>query len=221
MVIELRGIGREGSTLQNFSLQIDHGSLTGLGGIAGGNAVRLARILALEDEQWTGEFFLRGVAVRELDPWQRRDLRRRALGVVLADERLVPELTVFENLEVPLTSTTPRRERDALISPLLAELEMEEYRDCYPRSLSRRESHLVKIARALVSSPTAVIADDLSSCLRPADWGRVCDLLRAASARGAAVVVVSRAEQRALERPFGAVGAAMRERSRERLAAAS
>lgn len=204
-VIELRSIGIDGASLQGLDLTVERGEVIGLGSTPGNDGDRLARILALEQEPWTGEYYLMGTPVHELDSTYRRELRHAHLGVVLSDDRLVPELTIFENLEVPLTRRTRLRDREALIAPVMADLDLEDFRDCFPRALSRRETQLVKIARALVGSPAAIIADDLSSCLRSPDWARVAELLRSAAARGTALLVVNRSELRALARPFGTV----------------
>lgn len=203
--IELRSIGMDGTSLQGFDLTVEPGEVISLAATAGNDSGRLARILALQDDRWSGEFHLLGTPVHDLDSTRRRELCRTHLGVVLSDDHLVPELTILENLEVPLTRRTRVRDREAMIMPVMAELELEDFRDCFPRALSRRETQLVKIARALVGWPAAIIADDLSSCLRSPDWARVSELLRAAAARGCALLVVSRSELRALARPFGAV----------------
>jgi putative ABC transport system ATP-binding protein len=197
-VIDLRSLSKESSSIQNLDLELRRGEVVSLRAAAGAEAPRLARILSLDEHGWAGEFFLLGAAIHDLDTAARREIRRASLGVVLCEERLIPELTVFENLELPLTLRTRRAERDAVIDPILELLDVSELRDCYPRALSRRETQLVRIARAVVGGPAALIADDLSSALRPTDWARVNLVLRGLLSRGTAIAVTRTEEFHAL-----------------------
>jgi len=202
-VIDLRSLSVESTSIQNLDLELRRGEVVSLRAAAGAQAPRLARILSLDEHGWAGEFFLLGAAVHDLDTAARREIRRASLGVVLGEERLIPELTVFENLELPLTLRTRRAERDAVIDPILELLDLSELRDCHPRALSRRETQLVRIARAVVGGPAGLIADDLSSALRPADWARVTLVLRGLLSRGTAIAVTRTAEFQALSGTSG------------------
>jgi putative ABC transport system ATP-binding protein len=194
-IIELRGVSDERRSLRNLNCALAPGDVLAISTIAGAEALILARILSLVEE-FRGEFFLLGVAVHELSALERRAMRRAHLGVILRSDRLVPELRVRENLELPLTQRTRRADRDSLIDPMLEHLGLEELGDSFPRQLSERQLQLAKIARAAVASPELLVGEEISAGLRPTDWDRVVALLRRLRRGGAVVALTSLAEAR-------------------------
>jgi putative ABC transport system ATP-binding protein len=194
-IIELRGVSDERHSLRNLDCALGRGDVLAISTMAGAEALILARILSLVEE-FRGEFFLLGVAVHKLCAVARRVMRRAHLGVILRSDRLVPELTVRENLELPLTQRTRRADRDSLIDPVLEHLGLEELGESFPRQLSDRQLQLAKIARASVASPDLLVGEEISAGLRPSDWDRVVALLRRLRGEGAAVALTSIAEAR-------------------------
>lgn len=201
-VVELRRVTKRGSSLRNLHLELGRGEVRALSVLAGAEALTVARILALADE-FEGEFFLMGTAVHQLSALQRRLIRRRHLGVVLRTDRLIPEVTVRENLELPLTRLVGRRDRDRRIDPILEELGLNELGDFFPRQLSERQVQLAKIARAAVGWPALLVGEELRAGLRRADWERVAGLLQRLRAGGTALALTSLNEAREMEGEAG------------------
>src|SRR5262245_11693594 len=138
--------------LRRISLAIQPGEFVSVMGPSGAGKSTLLHILGMHDAGWTGEYDFLGQPVHRLSPKQRTELHKRYIGFVFQSYHLLDDLTVYENLEVPLSyRDIPRRERQALVADVLDRFQIVGKKDLYPNQLSGGQQQLVGIARAVVA----------------------------------------------------------------------
>lgn len=178
-MITLRGIERvyplKGGpfyALQNIDLEIAEGDFVSIMGPSGSGKSTLLHVLGLHDNSWAGEYQFGEVAVQRLNQKQRFALQKENMGFVFQSYHLLDELTVYENLEVPLSyRNVPRGERTAIVGDMLDRFNFVGKKDLYPNQLSGGQQQLVGIARALVAKPSLILADEPTGNLH-SDQGR-------------------------------------------------
>ena len=158
--------------LRNISLEVGAGDFLSIMGPSGSGKSTLLHILGLHDAAWTGEFELCGEAVHQLDKKKRFELQKRTIGFVFQSYHLLDDLTVYENLEIPLSyRDTPKKERESIVCDALDRFHIVGKKDLYPNQLSGGQQQLVGIARALVAKPALILADEPTGNLH-SDQGR-------------------------------------------------
>tara|TARA_B110000483_G_scaffold224713_1_gene283757 strand:- start:2253 stop:2918 length:666 start_codon:yes stop_codon:yes gene_type:complete len=167
-MISLRGIERvyplKGGpfyALQNIDLEIAEGDFVSIMGPSGSGKSTLLHVLGLHDNAWKGEYDFGDVAVSRLNQKQRFALQKQNMGFVFQSYHLLDDLTVYENLEVPLSyRDIPRRERASIVADMLDRFNFVGKKDLYPNQLSGGQQQLIGIARALVAKPRIILADE-------------------------------------------------------------
>jgi len=179
--------------LRGVSLQASAGEVLALVGPSGSGKSTLLHVCGLLDAPDAGSYELDGRETGRLSPAARTALRRERIGFVFQGFNLVPVLTAFENVEVPLLlAGVPRRERRRRAEEALSAVGLLAEIGRRPDRLSGGQRQRVAIARALVKRPSLVLADEPTANLDGATAGQVLDLLRDLSrARGATVVVAT------------------------------
>lgn len=178
-MITLRGIERvyplKGGpfyALQNIDLEIAEGDFVSIMGPSGSGKSTLLHVLGLHDNAWKGGYAFGEVAVQHLNQKQRFALQKQNMGFVFQSYHLLDDLTVYENLEVPLSyRDTPRAERAAIVADILDRFHIVGKKDLYPSQLSGGQQQLIGIARALVAKPRIILADEPTGNLH-SDQGR-------------------------------------------------
>src|SRR4029450_5235631 len=141
---------------------------------------------------WTGEYDFLGQSVHRLSPKQRTELHKRYIGLVSQSSHLLDDLTVYENLEVPLSyRDIPRRERQALVADVLDRFQIVGKKDLYPGQLSGGQQQLVGIARAVIASPQVVLADEPTGNLHSTQAREIMDRFRALNDAGTTIIQVT------------------------------
>jgi putative ABC transport system ATP-binding protein len=198
-VLELRHASKvygDGSAqvhaLDDISVSVEAGALVAVMGPSGSGKSTLLTIAGTLEEPTSGEVLIGGTAVATMSRARRARLRRRAIGYVFQDFNLLPGLTAAENVALPLEldGTAARKARAAGMRALDG-LGLAGRAGQYPDQLSGGERQRVAIARAMVGERQLVLADEPSGALDSANAEEVMRLLRAASERGLAVVVVT------------------------------
>ena len=198
-MLELRHVSKvygdgaaEVHALDDISLSVDAGALVAVMGPSGSGKSTLLTIAGTLEEPTSGDVLIGGTAVAKMSRGQRARLRRRAIGYVFQDFNLLPGLTAAENVSLPLEldGTTARKARAAGVRVLDA-LGLADRAGQYPDQLSGGERQRVAIARAMVGERQLMLADEPSGALDSANAEEVMRLLRSASERGLAVVVVT------------------------------
>lgn len=178
-MISLRGIERvyplKGGpffALQNIDLEIAEGDFVSIMGPSGSGKSTLLHVLGLHDNAWKGDYQFGEVSVHRLNQKQRFALQKENMGFVFQSYHLLDDLTVYENLEVPLSyRDIPRSERASIVADMLDRFNFVGKKDLYPNQLSGGQQQLIGIARALVAKPRIILADEPTGNLH-SDQGR-------------------------------------------------
>ncbi len=165
--------------LRNINLEIQEGEFVSIMGPSGSGKSTLLHILGLHDSEWEGEYQFADTAVHKLGKSARADLQKRNIGFIFQAYHLIDDLTVAENLEVPLSyRNVPRRERQAIVCDLLDRFHIVGKRDLFPSQLSGGQQQLVGVARALVANPKLLLADEPTGNLHSDQGREIMELFR-------------------------------------------
>jgi putative ABC transport system ATP-binding protein len=182
----------ETHALAGIHLQIDRGEFVSISGPSGCGKSTLLSILGLLDSPSTGKYTLNGSAVEELSNSDRTRIRNREIGFIFQAFNLIGDLTVYENVELPLTyrgmSGTERRQR---VHESLDRVGMVHRMKHYPSQLSGGQQQRVAVARALAGNPSILLADEPTGNLDSKNSEAVMDLLRELHREGATVCMVT------------------------------
>src|SRR6187401_665756 len=178
-LMSLRGVEKSfpvgaGQTfvLRRIAADIKPGKFVSIMGPSGSGKSTLLHILGLHDSAWGGEFVLKGEAVHKLDKKKRFELQKKHIGFVFQSYHLLDDLTVYENLEIPLSyRDIPKKYRESIVCDTLDRFHIVGKKDLYPAQLSGGQQQLVGIARALVAKPALILADEPTGNLH-SDQGR-------------------------------------------------
>lgn len=182
--------------LRRIDLDIQEGEFVTIMGPSGAGKTTLLSILGLLDDSWEGEYRLLGEEVHRLRAKERRKLAARAIGFVFQQYHLLDDLTVAENLEVPLSYRNVRKsEREALVADLLDRFQIVGKKDLFPSQLSGGQQQLVAVARALIASPALILADEPTGSLHSSQGKMIMDLLAELHGEGTTVVQVTHNEE--------------------------
>jgi cell division transport system ATP-binding protein len=177
--------------LRDVSLQLRKGEFVFLTGASGAGKTTLLRLLFAAERPSEGQIVVLGRNIARLGPRSIPQLRRR-IGVIFQDFKLLPRLTVEENVALALEVVgTPRREVRARVFSVLKQVGLQHRRHHHPLSLSGGEQQRVAIARALVNEPEILLADEPTGNLDPDLTVEVMDLIASAATRGTTVLVAT------------------------------
>jgi len=184
--------------LRRVDLEVREGEFVSIMGPSGAGKSTLLHILGMLDGDFTGEYHFLGQEVRALKPKERADLNRRHVGFVFQSYHLIDDLTVYENLEVPLQyRNVARKERQALVADTLDRFGIVAKKDLYPAQLSGGQQQLVGVARAVIGKPRLILADEPTGNLHSDQGREIMDLFRRLNEAGTTIVQVTHSEQNA------------------------
>jgi ABC-type lipoprotein export system ATPase subunit len=175
--------------LRQVDLTVDEGEFLSVMGPSGSGKTTLLNILGMLDGEFEGEYRFAGTAVRALKPAARAALARANIGFIFQQYHLLEDLTVAENLEAPLTyRDVPPGERSARVGEALDRFDIVGKKDLYPSQLSGGQQQLVAVARAVVSRPRLILADEPTGALHSSQGRMIMDLLVELNAAGTTLV---------------------------------
>ena len=184
--------------LRRIDLQIAAGEFVTIMGPSGAGKSTLLAILGMLDHEWSGEYDFEAEAVHRLKPKERATLNRRHVGFVFQQYHLIDDLTVAENLDLPLDYRgVPRGQRAGIVADTLDRFGIVAKKDLYPRQLSGGQQQLVGVARAVIASPTLLLADEPTGNLHSSQGREVMQLFKRLNASGATIVQVTHSEENA------------------------
>jgi putative ABC transport system ATP-binding protein len=167
-------------------------------GPSGAGKSTLLAILGMLDADFRGEYWLREDGVHQLKPKARNALARRSVGFVFQQYHLLDDLTVAENLDVPLSyRDVPRHERAALVADTLDRFQIVGKKDLYPRQLSGGQQQLVAVARAIIANPPILLADEPTGNLHSEQGREIMELFRRLNRAGTTIIQVTHSEENA------------------------
>jgi len=184
--------------LRDINLDVAEGDFVSIMGPSGAGKSSLLHILGMHDHGWSGEYFLGSDAVHSLKPKARAALRNEQIGFVFQQYHLLDDLTVYENLDIPLSYRhVAKRERDAIVADTLDRFQIVAKRDLYPRQLSGGQQQLVGVARAIISSPKLILADEPTGNLHSSQGEEIMDLFKRLNNEGTTIVQVTHSDKNA------------------------
>jgi len=158
--------------LRNVALEVREGEFISIMGPSGSGKSTLLHVLGLHDSAWEGEYLFKGEAVHKMDRKRRFDLQKKNIGFIFQSYHLLDDLTVYENLEIPLSyRDVPKKQRESIVCDVLDRFQIVGKKDLYPNQLSGGQQQLVGVARALVAKPSVILADEPTGNLH-SDQGR-------------------------------------------------
>jgi putative ABC transport system ATP-binding protein len=182
----------ETHALAGIHMDIKQGEYVSISGPSGCGKSTLLAILGLLDTPTDGQYTLNGKPVSGLKMQERARIRNREIGFIFQAFNLIGDLTVYENVELPLTYRgTPSAERKKLVHEALEKVGMSHRVKHYPSQLSGGQQQRVAVARALVGSPSVLLADEPTGNLDSANGEAVMDLLRELHRNGATICMVT------------------------------
>ena len=184
--------------LRRVTLDVAPGEFVTVMGPSGAGKSTLLAIMGLLDPVFAGEYFFAGTAVHALGVKQRQALARQHVGFVFQQYHLLDDLTVAENLDVPLDYRGVKKsERAARVADALDRFNMVGKKDLYPRQLSGGQQQLVGIARAVVAEPSLILADEPTGNLHSAQAREIMELFARLNAAGTTIVQVTHSDENA------------------------
>jgi putative ABC transport system ATP-binding protein len=182
----------ETHALHEIELLIRRGEYVSIAGPSGCGKSTLLSILGLLDSPSEGQYTLNGKSVAELNMSQRARIRNREVGFIFQAFNLIGDLTVYENVELPLTYRgTPASERKKKVQDALERVGMAHRMKHYPAQLSGGQQQRVAVARAVVGDPSILLADEPTGNLDSINGEQVMDLLRELHRGGATLCMVT------------------------------
>ena len=182
----------ETRALIDIDLTVEQGEYVAISGPSGCGKTTLLSILGLLDTPSSGAYMLAGIPVTELSPTERARVRNKQIGFVFQSFNLMGDLTVYENVELPLTyrrmSETERRRR---VRSALDRVGMSHRVNHFPAQLSGGQQQRVAVARAVAGDPLILLADEPTGNLDSVNGESVMDLLRTLHQQGATICMVT------------------------------
>lgn len=182
--------------LRRIDLDVGKGDFVTIMGPSGAGKSTLLAILGMLDGDWRGEYWLHGEAVHAMKPRARIELNKRHVGFVFQQYHLLDDLTVYENLEVPLSyRNVKRKDREAMVADALDRFRIVGKKDLYPSQLSGGQQQLVAVARAVIAEPTVILADEPTGSLHSSQGRMIMDLLAQLNRDGTTIIQVTHNEE--------------------------
>ena len=184
--------------LRRINLDIQQGEFVTIMGPSGAGKSTLLSIIGMLDSAWSGEYFFLDQAVHKLNIKKRNELHKANIGFVFQSYHLIDNLTVFENLEVPLSyKNVPHKERVSLVCDILDRFHIVGKKDLFPNQLSGGQQQLVGVARAVILNPKLILADEPTGNLHSAQGDEIMQLFKRLNDAGTTIIQVTHSERNA------------------------
>lgn len=184
--------------LRQITLDIKAGEFVTIMGPSGAGKSTLLAILGMLDGEWTGEYRLLNEDVHKLKPKDRIALHKQYVGFVFQQYHLLDDLTVAENLDIPLSYRDIKKsERQAVVADTLDRFGMVAKKDLYPRQLSGGQQQLVAVARSVIHKPKLLLADEPTGNLHSEQGREIMELFKRLNTGGTTIVQVTHSEANA------------------------
>ena len=181
--------------LRRISLEIQPGEFVSIMGPSGAGKSTLLHIIGMHDSDWTGEYDFAGHPVHRLNPKERAALHKANIGFVFQSYHLLDHLTVYENLEVPLSYRDIKKaDRDSMVCDTLDKFAIVGKKDLYPNQLSGGQQQLVAVARAVIAGPKVILADEPTGNLHSSQGREIMELFTRLNKAGTTIVQVTHSD---------------------------
>jgi ABC-type lipoprotein export system ATPase subunit len=184
--------------LRRITFDVAPGEFITIMGPSGAGKSTLLSILGMFDADWAGAYRFAGHAVHALKPKDRLALNRKHIGFVFQQYHLLDDLTVAENLDLPLSyRDVPKDERAAIVADTLDRFQIVGKKDLYPRQLTGGQQQLVGVARAVIAHPALLLADEPTGNLHSSQAREIMELFAQLNREGTTIIQVTHSEDNA------------------------
>lgn len=185
----------ETMALNDLSIHVKEGEFVAVMGPSGCGKSTLLNIVGLLDDLDNGSYLFNSIEVKDFNERKRSDLRKHNIGFVFQSFNLIDELTVFENVELPLIYTkVPAAERKKRVEEVLEKVQIMHRRNHFPQQLSGGQQQRVAVARAVVNNPKLILADEPTGNLDSKNGNEVMQLLTELNEAGTTIIMVTHSE---------------------------
>jgi len=184
--------------LRRVNVDIAEGEFVSIMGPSGAGKSTLLHLIGMHDSAWTGEYHFLDFPIHVLKKKDRDEIYKKYFGFVFQSYHLIDSLTVYENLEIPLSYRNVRKqERDAIVCDVLDRFQMVGKKDLFPNQLSGGQQQLVGIARAIVASPKVILADEPTGNLHSKQAQEIMETFKKLNSEGTTIIQVTHSESNA------------------------
>lgn len=184
--------------LRRVSADIRDGEFVSIMGPSGAGKSTVLHIMGMFDSAWSGEYDFVGQPVHTLNQKARSALHKQYMGFVFQSYHLLDNLTVYENLEIPLSyRDVKKNDRQSIVCDVLDRFQIVGKKDLYPSQLSGGQQQLVAVARAVVASPKVILADEPTGNLHTAQGKEIMELFKRLNREGTTIIQVTHSETNA------------------------
>jgi ABC-type lipoprotein export system ATPase subunit len=184
--------------LRRISMEIAEGEFVSIMGPSGAGKSTLLHIIGMHDSGWAGEYYFLDQPVHKLGKRERAELRNKHIGFVFQSYHLLDHLTVYENLEMPLSyRDVNKKERESVVGDTLDRFHIVGKKDLYPSQLSGGQQQLVGVARAVISNPKLILADEPTGNLHSSQGREIMELFKKLNEQGTTIIQVTHSDQNA------------------------
>jgi putative ABC transport system ATP-binding protein len=184
--------------LRRVTLDIKEGDFVSIMGPSGAGKSTILHILGMHDSSWTGEYDFLGFPIHRLGKKERSELYKKHIGFVFQSYHLLDSLTVYENLDIPLSYRNIKKsERESTVCDALDRFNMVGKKDLYPNQLSGGQQQLVAVARSMIANPKVILADEPTGNLHSSQGKEIMELFKKLNEEGTTIVQVTHNERNA------------------------
>ncbi len=184
--------------LRRINVHVKEGEFISIMGPSGAGKSTLLHIIGMHDSAWTGEYYFLDQPVHRLPPKDRAKLHKQYIGFVFQSYHLLDHLTVYENLDIPLSYRDIRKsERESMVCDILDRFAIVGKKDLYPNQLSGGQQQLVAVARAVISNPKVILADEPTGNLHSSQGKEIMELFKKLNEVGTTIIQVTHSEANA------------------------
>jgi ABC-type lipoprotein export system ATPase subunit len=181
--------------LRRVNVDVADGEFVTVMGPSGAGKSTLLGIVGMLDGAWTGEYYFLDQPVHKMSVKQRAELNKKYIGFVFQQYHLLDNLTVYENLEIPLSyRNISRKEREAVVADVLDRFNIVGKKDLFPSQLSGGQQQLVAVARAVIANPKLILADEPTGNLHTAQGREIMELFKKLNDQGTTIIQVTHSD---------------------------
>jgi putative ABC transport system ATP-binding protein len=184
--------------LRRVSIDVNDGEFISIMGPSGAGKSTLLHIIGMHDAAWSGEYFFLDEPVHKMNAKSRAALHKQYMGFVFQSYHLLDHLTVYENLDIPLSyRNVPKKDRQSIVCDVLDRFQIVGKKDLYPTQLSGGQQQLVAVARAVIANPKVILADEPTGNLHSGQGREIMELFRRLNDEGTTIIQVTHSESNA------------------------
>src|SRR6184192_1215202 len=184
--------------LRRINAEIREGEFVSIMGPSGAGKSTLLHVVGMHDSLWTGEFYFDDHPIHRLNKKDRMEVQKKYIGFVFQSYHLLDSLTVFENLDIPLSYRNVKKaERESMVADVLDRFQIVAKKDLFPNQLSGGQQQLVAVARAVIANPKLILADEPTGNLHSSQGKEIMELFKKLNNEGTTIIQVTHSEANA------------------------